>query len=321
MRHLHACETMGNATVICSDKTGTLTTNRMTVVRAYLAGRTYGGDEWKLDDVPSLIREILPVSLAINSSYTSKILAPEREGGFAKQVGNTTECAMLGFVNNVMGESYEGLREAHPVDSFTKVFTFNSARKNMTTIVPTSTGYRLYCKGASEIVLEKCTQAISFDNQIVPLQRRDHDEIRANVVENMASQGLRTICIGYRDFTHEDVRGLESLQSTTSLESADDKTEDAVGPFENEELVVSRLTCLGIVGIEDPVRPEVPDAIRTCYTAGITVRMVTGDNLKTAQAIAVKCGILRPKEGHTVLTGKEFNQKIRDRDGNVSQVS
>lgn len=308
---------MGNATVICSDKTGTLTTNRMTVVKAYLAGRMYSPDNINLEEIPPLIHEILPPSISVNSSYTSIILPPEKEGGFPKQAGSTTECAMLGFVDKVMGLSYHRIREQNPAESFTKVFTFNSVRKSMSTVVPTKFGYRLYCKGASEIVLEKCTQAVTFDNQVTPLSAHDQQEIKVNVVEAMASSGLRTICLAYRDFTHEDVRGLRSLDSGASLEAA---AEGDDGPFENEELIVSRLTCLGIVGIEDPVRDEVPASIRTCNAAGITVRMVTGDNQKTAQAIAIKCGILDTRQDHTVLTGQEFNKKIRDVDGNVDQV-
>ncbi|XP_065196137.1 plasma membrane calcium-transporting ATPase 4-like [Sycon ciliatum] len=319
VRHLHACETMGNATVICSDKTGTLTTNRMTVVRAYLAGRMFS-ENISSSEIPKLISDLLPDCIAVNSSYTSKILPPEREGGFPKQVGSTTECAMLGFVNNQMGKSFETIRKEHPVESFTKVFTFNSDRKSMSTVIPIENGgFRLFCKGASEI-LEKCSQAVAFDGGFTPLAARDHTEIRSNVVETMASNGLRTICLAYRDFTREDVEGLKSLRSAASLEAAAADGDDDEGPFDNEDMVVSHLTCLGIVGIEDPVRPEVPAAIKVCSRAGITVRMVTGDNEKTAQAIATKCGILKPKEGHVVLTGKEFNKKVRNADGNVDQA-
>ena len=83
---------------------------------------------------------------------------------------------------------------------------------------------------------------------------------------------------------------------------------------------MSNLTCLCIVGIEDPVRPEVPEAIRKCQRAGITVRMVTGDNVNTARSIAMKCGILNPGEDFLVLEGKEFNKRIKDTNGVVQQA-
>ena len=83
---------------------------------------------------------------------------------------------------------------------------------------------------------------------------------------------------------------------------------------------MNNLTCLCIVGIEDPVRPEVPEAIRKCQRAGITVRMVTGDNVNTARSIAMKCGILNPGEDFLVLEGKEFNKRIKDANGVVQQA-
>uniref|UniRef100_A0AC35F978 Plasma membrane calcium ATPase n=1 Tax=Panagrolaimus sp. PS1159 TaxID=55785 RepID=A0AC35F978_9BILA len=90
--------------------------------------------------------------------------------------------------------------------------------------------------------------------------------------------------------------------------------------WENEEGVYSDLTCLVIVGIQDPVRPEVPEAIIKCQRAGITVRMVTGDNINTARAIATSCGILRPGEDFIALEGKEFNERVRDENGEVNQA-
>lgn len=82
--------------------------------------------------------------------------------------------------------------------------------------------------------------------------------------------------------------------------------------LENEHRLICKLTLIGIVGIEDPVRPEVPGAIKKCQKAGITVRMVTGDNVNTARSIAIKCGILKPGDEFLVMEGKEFNIKIRD---------
>ena len=88
--------------------------------------------------------------------------------------------------------------------------------------------------------------------------------------------------------------------------------------FENEERIIQDLTCIAVTGIEDPVRDEVPDAIRKCQRAGITVRMVTGDNINTARSIATKCGIIKPSDDFLVLEGKEFNTRVRGPDGEVS---
>ena len=93
---------------------------------------------------------------------------------------------------------------------------------------------------------------------------------------------------------------------------------DSEPRWDDEDSIINNLTCLVIVGIEDPVRPEVPEAIRKCQRAGITVRMVTGDNINTARSIASKCGILRPGDNSLVIEGKEFNGRIHDASGKVS---
>lgn len=130
------------------------------------------------------------------------------------------------------------------------------------------------------------------------------DRLIREVIEPMACDGLRTICVAYRDFV-------------TSNAAVNEVSIDGEPNWDDEENIMSKLTCLCIVGIEDPVRPEVPDAIRKCQRAGITVRMVTGDNINTARSIATKCGILRPGDDFLILEGKEFNSRIRDSNGNV----
>ncbi|MBV94969.1 Plasma membrane calcium-transporting ATPase 4, partial [Eschrichtius robustus] len=180
VRHLDACETMGNATAICSDKTGTLTMNRMTVVQAYI-GETHHHQIPSPDVLVPKVLDLIVNGISINSAYTSKVL------------------------------------------------------------------------------------------------------------------GLRTICIAYRDFN------------------------DGEPPWDNESEILTELTCIAVVGIEDPVRPEVPEAIAKCKRAGITVRMVTGDNINTARAIATKCGIVTPGDDFLCLEGKEFNRLIRNEKGEVEQ--
>ncbi|XP_066183024.1 plasma membrane calcium-transporting ATPase 2 isoform X8 [Sylvia atricapilla] len=295
VRHLDACETMGNATAICSDKTGTLTTNRMTVVQAYV-GDVHYKEIPEPDSIPAKTMELLVNAIAINSAYTTKILPPEKEGGLPRQVGNKTECGLLGFVLDLK-QDYEPVRSLIPEEKLYKVYTFNSVRKSMSTVIKMPDGsFRMYSKGASEIVLKKCSRILNAAGEPRIFRPRDRDEMVKKVIEPMACDGLRTICVAFRDFP--------------SSPEPD---------WDNENDILSDLTCICVVGIEDPVRPEVPEAIRKCQRAGITVRMVTGDNINTARAIAIKCGIIHPGEDFLCLEGKEFNRRIRNEKGEIEQ--
>ncbi|XP_058860825.1 plasma membrane calcium-transporting ATPase 3-like isoform X4 [Acipenser ruthenus] len=294
VRHLDACETMGNATAICSDKTGTLTMNRMTVVEAYI-GDTHFPQVPDPEALQPETLELLVNGIAVNSAYTTKILPPEKEGGLPRQVGNKTECSLLGLVLDLK-KDYQAVRDEVPEEKLHKVYTFNSSRKSMSTVLknPVGTGFRMYSKGASEIILRKCTRILGRTGESRIFQAKDRDDMVCKVIEPMACNGLRTICLAMRDFETEP-------------------------DWDNENEILSNLTCIAVVGIEDPVRPEVPDAITRCQRAGITVRMVTGDNINTARAIATKCGILLPGEDFLCLEGKEFNTLIRNEKGEVEQ--
>ncbi|XP_072856391.1 plasma membrane calcium-transporting ATPase 1 isoform X3 [Pogona vitticeps] len=296
VRHLDACETMGNATAICSDKTGTLTMNRMTVVQAYISEKHYK----KIPEpqaIPEKTLSYLVTGISVNCAYTSKILPPEKEGGLPRHVGNKTECALLGLLLDLKRD-YQEVRNEIPEEALYKVYTFNSVRKSMSTVLKNADGsFRIFSKGASEIVLKKCFKILSANGEPKVFRPRDRDDIVKTVIEPMASEGLRTICLAFRDFP-----------------AGEPEPE-----WDNENDIVTGLTCIAVVGIEDPVRPEVPDAIKKCQRAGITVRMVTGDNINTARAIALKCGILHPGEDFLCLEGKEFNRRIRNEKGEIEQ--
>ncbi|XP_069822585.1 plasma membrane calcium-transporting ATPase 2 isoform X9 [Dendropsophus ebraccatus] len=295
VRHLDACETMGNATAICSDKTGTLTTNRMTVVQAYV-GDVHYKEIPDPDGLPAKTLDVLVNAISINSAYTSKVLPAEQGGGLPRQVGNKTECGLLGFLLDLK-QNYQTVRTLIPEEKLYKVYTFNSVRKSMSTVVKLEDGsFRMYSKGASEIVLKKCSKILNGAGEPRIFKPRDRDEMVKKVIEPMASDGLRTICIAYRDFP-----------------------QSPEPDWDNENDIVTDLTCIAVVGIEDPVRPEVPDAIRKCQRAGITVRMVTGDNINTARAIAIKCGIIHPGEDFLCIEGKEFNRRIHNEKGEIEQ--
>ncbi|XP_077066920.1 plasma membrane calcium-transporting ATPase 4 isoform X2 [Siphateles boraxobius] len=296
VRHLDACETMGNATAICSDKTGTLTMNRMTVVQVYIGDRHYRKVP-EPDMIPGNIMNLLVTGISVNCAYTSKIMAAEKEGGLPRQVGNKTECALLGFTTDLR-KDYQAIRCEYPEEKLYKVYTFNSVRKSMSTILKNSDGsYRMFSKGASEILLKKCCKVLSTNGDARVFKPIDRDDMVKKVIEPMASEGLRTICLAYRDFP----------------------VSDGEPDWDDEADILTGLTCICVVGIEDPVRPEVPDAIRKCQRAGITVRMVTGDNINTARAIATKCGILHTGDDFLCIEGKEFNRRIRNELGEIEQ--
>ncbi|XP_067928988.1 plasma membrane calcium-transporting ATPase 2-like [Watersipora subatra] len=307
VRHLDACETMGNATAICSDKTGTLTTNRMTVVQLYVAGKLEKTIP-NYTDLPANIADLLVTSISINSGYTS-ILKEEPGNNLMQQVGNKTECALLGLVLS-MGKDYKPVREEWPEHSLFKVYTFNSLRKCMSTVVVLPNGtYRVFTKGASEIILDNCSFALDATGTAKAFTKADRERIIRQVIEPMAKDGLRTLSLAYKDYVPGSV-------PATAINEV--KYSDRVD-WDVEENILTGMTSVAVCGIEDPVRPEVPAAILRCQKAGITVRMVTGDNINTARSIAIKCGIISPSDDFLVLEGREFNQRVRDTQGEVKQ--
>lgn len=236
-------------------------------------------------------------------------------GEIPKQIGNKTECGLLGFVND-LGGNYLQVRRDNPNETFVKCYTFNSARKMMSTVIRLNDGggeggYRVHSKGASEIVLSKCSHYLDASGKPVRITPDDCANLVSTVVEQMASEGLRTICVAYKDY-------LPRRAATNSASSNNVVFFDEEPDWEDESEVIADMTCLCLVGIEDPVRPEVPDAIRKCQKSGVVVRMVTGDNVNTATSIAMKCGIIRPQDNFLILESKEFNRRIRDGKGEVN---
>ncbi|CAK5042061.1 unnamed protein product [Meloidogyne enterolobii] len=311
VRHLDACETMGNATSICSDKTGTLTTNRMAVVQSFINDRFYREISPSWSELDKKTREILVEGISVNSGYNTQVLLPTLPGIQKTQIGNKTECALLGFTLD-LGQNYEQIRHYFPEESLIKVFTFNSVRKSMMTVVHRREGggFRLHAKGASEILLCRCKYILGVEGNILTFGNEKQKEMIKQVIEPMASDGLRTIAIAYKDFVGNSEYPNDVILSEGESSSIN---------WDDEESLREGLTLVAILGIQDPVRPEVPEAIAKCQRSGITVRMVTGDNINTARSIAIQCGILKPGDDYLVLEGKDFNSRIRDENGIVDQ--
>ncbi|KAF0746719.1 hypothetical protein AaE_008010, partial [Aphanomyces astaci] len=152
-------------------------------------------------------------------------------------------------------------------------------------------------KGASEIVLELCTSQLNLDGTTSAFGAAERNAVKDNIIEKYASQAYRTLSLAYRDV---------------------DASPEVVKNWSDEEIETD-LTCICIVGIEDPVRDEVPESIRHCNEAGIVVRMVTGDNIATARSIALKCGIISPDDGSLVMEGSVFRARVLDANGNINQ--
>ncbi|VDL86775.1 unnamed protein product [Nippostrongylus brasiliensis] len=158
----------------------------------------------------------------------------------------------------------------------------------------------------------RCAYLIGSDGRPHVFSNERLKEITATVISQMANNGLRTICIAYKDYIRKDIREADR----TEIPFENDTDID----WNDEQEISKNFVGIAICGIQDPVRPEVPAAIEKCKRAGITVRMVTGDNINTARAIAMSCKILEPGEDFLAMEGREFNERIRGPDGKVSQT-
>ena len=291
VKRLAACEIMGGANNICSDKTGTLTKNQMTVTNVW-----QGKDHSINVENP----HVDPASVLPNDKYRDLFI----QGCACNTVGdigktNATEEAILKMLNQFQ-VNFQKMRGTFLPEPFVR-FQFTSKRKKMSTVLQnvedSETGYpqRLHTKGAAEIVLRLCTHYINEDGDRVPLSDEIRQEIVKGTIEKYAKNALRTICLAYRDL--EDHEGGATHENDS--ENGVDK-----------EVEMNGLTCLGILGIRDIIRPEVPDAIHTCQNAGIKVRMVTGDNKVTALAIAKECKLIAHDHEDAVLEGPEFYERV-----------
>ncbi|KAH9667734.1 calcium-transporting ATPase 9 plasma membrane-type [Citrus sinensis] len=281
VRRLSACETMGSATTICSDKTGTLTLNEMTVVEAFI-GRKKINPPDDSSQMHSIVISLLSEGIAQNT--TGNVFVP-KDGEAVEVSGSPTEKAILSWAVK-LGMKFDRVRSETTV---LHVFPFNSEKKRGGVAVKRiNSEVHVHWKGAAEMILASCTKYLDTDGQLQSIDG-DEDFFKA-AVDEMAARSLRCVAIAYRSCEADEV--------PTEEESLDKWT------LPEEELIL-----LAIVGIKDPCRPGVKDAVKLCRDAGVKVRMVTGDNLQTAKAIALECGILgsdAEANDPNIIEGKVF---------------
>ncbi|CAE6427411.1 unnamed protein product [Rhizoctonia solani] len=331
VRVLGSCETMANASVVCTDKTGTLTQNVMSVVAGsvgihckfvqrlsenegrqnvdrVLEDQEVGSrrnrdhkDDFPLEmaELNEVVREplrsLFNEALAINSTaFEDK----NHETGELEFVGSKTETALLRFAKDLKWAPYQQTRGKADI---VQMIPFSSERKAMGVVVRIpSGGYRLYLKGASEIVTALCTRhvvvhrpgsPITTDTNIIetaPITELEEENISRTIIF-YANQMLRTLAIAYRDFESWPPAGHTGAQDEV--------------PY---EMIAEDLTLISITGIEDPLRPGVKEAVAKCHGAGVTIKMCTGDNVLTARSIASQCGIFTA--GGIIMEGPVFRR-------------
>ena len=270
VRKMHACETMGAITTICTDKTGTLTQNLMQVHEPNFYALKNHGDLGE-DDISRLVAE----GISANSTAFLEDTAP---GEKPKGVGNPTEVALLLWLNK-QGQDYLPLRENAPV---LDQLTFSTERKYMATLVqsPLLGKKVLYVKGAPEIVLGKCRDVVLDGQRVDATEYRSTVDQQLLTYQNMA---MRTLGFAYK------IVDDNAPQDCVELAGGND------------------LSFLGIVAISDPIRPDVPAAVGKCQSAGISVKIVTGDTPGTATEIARQIGLWKPEDTErNRITGAAF---------------
>lgn len=275
IRKLPAVETLGSATVICSDKTGTLTLNKMTVTHIAVNGDFENGTTTPIESAakqhPAVYKELVYAAALCNDAS----LDPDRKGEI---IGDPTEGALI-YMAQAFGIDHEALEDEYP-----RVFEqpFDSERKRMTTVHNINGKWVSYTKGAVDEMLPLCTHILTSEG-VRPITGADKENI-TKLCLSMSEDALRVL--GF------------AMRTLTELPTDDD---------ENVEL---DMTFVGITGMIDPPRKEVADSVRTCRQAGIRTIMITGDHKVTALAIAKELDIYR--EGDTVISGEDLDVMTDD---------
>jgi Ca2+-transporting ATPase len=301
VRQLKACETMGNATNLCTDKTGMLTQNKMAVVagtvglnfRFYdkrgVSVSSLGPESSTEDSAHGLaedVRKLLRESIVLNT-------APFEVDHEFSIVGSNTESTLLKFAEDHLGMCL--LEEERQKENMVQFIPLDSAHKCIATVIELPSPvckYRVFIKGAPEILLSKSTRIIpdpSTASSDIELNSTGREQV-ARTIDSYANQALRTIGLAYRDLP---------------LPSQKDGTRKSKTDFTIDYLL-NDLVFLAVMAIHDPLRPGVSQTVQTCQRANVIVRMVTGDNILTATAIAKQCGIYSDNSEDIAMEGTQF---------------
>ncbi|XP_028782614.1 putative calcium-transporting ATPase 13, plasma membrane-type [Neltuma alba] len=293
VRKLSACETMGSATTICTDKTGTLTLNEMKVTKFWLGQQPMEEEPYQ-SSVHSDVQQLIKEGVAFNTTgsvYKSKTKNSEYEFS-----GSPTEKAILSWAVLDLGMNMEELTQSFTI---LHVEAFNSKKKMSGVLIKRKADNKIHAhwKGAAEMVLRLCSKYYDASGNMKELDD-DKKLVFEQIIQGMAASSLRCIAFAQTEVAEEDDRGIKDIRE-------------------------EGLTLLGLIGIKDPCRPGVKNAVNNCQQAGVNVKMITGDNIFTAKAIATECGILHPNQdtSEAVIEGEVFrNLSVEERLNKVEKI-
>ncbi|KAJ9700479.1 hypothetical protein PVL29_006004 [Vitis rotundifolia] len=286
VRRLSACETMGAATTICTDKTGTLTLNQMKVTKFWL-----GQDPIQENASSSIATDVLKLIQQGVALNTTGSIYRATSGSKYEFSGSPTEKAILSWAVLELNMDMEELKQTCAI---LQVEAFNSEKKRSGVALRNKADNKVHVhwKGAAEMILAMCSTYYDASGSMRDLGHVERTTFE-QIIQGMAASSLRCIAFAHNQLPEEEHEIREATQ----------------------KLKEDSLTLIGLVGIKDPCRPGVRKAVEDCQHAGVNIKMITGDNIFTARAIATECGILRPDQdmnNEAVVEGEVFRQYTPD---------
>ncbi|KAG5244989.1 calcium-transporting ATPase 12, plasma membrane-type [Salix suchowensis] len=277
VRKLSACVTMSSATTICTDKTGTLTLNQMKVTEFWLGKETI--DDNSVSEIESEVYQLLQEGVALNTTST---INKSHATSVPEITGSPTEKAILSWAQMDLGMNINETREKMEI-IHVETITSEKKRSGVMTRKNNEKVIHTHWKGAAEMILAMCSNYYDRNGALKSLNEEEKVQLGA-IIHSMASKSLRCIAFAHKIVAEDNGHASEKLQE-------------------------SGLDLLGLVGLKDPCRPGVRTAVESCKSAGVNVKMITGDNVHTARAIAIECGILNPEQdmqNGAVVEGVQF---------------
>jgi Ca2+-transporting ATPase len=279
VRKLSACETMGSATTICTDKTGTLTMNLMKVTKFWL------GQESMEQSSPSIspyVLELIQQGVALNTTCSAYRESPESKFVFS---GSPTEKAILSWAIHELNMDMEQMKHSFTI-LYVEAFNSQKKRSGVLSRKKVDNTIHVHWKGAAEMILAMCSSYYDASGLMKDMDVGERNTFK-QIIQVMAANSLRCIAFAHKQLSEEQY-------------------EDGK---EEKRLQEDSFTLLGLLGIKDPIRPGVKKAVDDCQHAGVNIKMITGDNVFTARAIAIECGILEygaENINGAVVEGEEF---------------